>query len=231
LLIRKTRKSTYIYFFRLSYKSAKANEIFKKGDINFSGNSFSLSLEPYATRVFKIIGKKNSNPAKPKPNKPKEPNKPKDLSKPKTYARGISAKRKGSRKIATASLRWKVRDPYTGNKTYVKLRVQKRYYSKVRAARKARYLKLYRQNMAKYRASNNRIYFKRANKYLRAYRKTSAYIYKTVKYARYGWTSINKTRVYRYKTRSKGLYRFLVYAKDAAGNNQQNIAKGSFRIR
>ena len=226
-----TQVSVVFTLFGLNYQSATANEIFNKGDINFSGNSFSLSLEPYATRVFKVIGTKNSIPAKPKPNKPKEPNKPKDLSKPKTYARGISAKRRGSRKIATGSLRWKVKDPYTGNKTYVKLRIQKRNYSKARAARKARYLKLYRQNMAKYRASNNRIYFKRANKYLRAYRKTSAYIYKTVKYAKYGWTSINKTRVYRYKTRSKGLYRFLVYAKDRAGNDQQNIAKGSFRIR
>ena len=135
------------------------------------------------------------------------------------------------RRRRVSGLYWKVYDQNMTGKAYVTLKIQKRYHSKARKVRKARYLKLYRQNMAKYRASKNRIYFKRANKYLRAYRKTSAYIYKTVKYARYGWTSINKTRVYKYKTRSKGLYRFLVYAKDRAGNNQQNIAKGSFRIR
>ncbi len=53
-------KATFT-FSRLSYKSAIAKEIFKKGDIRFKGNSFSLTLKPYATRVYRIRGRRNSD--------------------------------------------------------------------------------------------------------------------------------------------------------------------------
>ncbi|KKK53332.1 hypothetical protein LCGC14_3095840, partial [marine sediment metagenome] len=74
-------------------------------------------------------------------------------------------------------------------------------------------------------------YKKAKNKYLRAYRKTSVYFYKTVKVANYRWTTINKVRIYKYKTRSTGIFRFIVMSKDQAGNTQYNKARAGFRIR
>jgi len=148
-----------------------------------------------------------------------------DTSKPKTYAKGTSAKRKGRRKIAKAKLRWRVRD--NSSKAKVVLKIQKKVRSKSRAKKKARYLKLYR----KYRKSKSRRNKKLAKKYKRAYRKTKTVFYKTVKNVRYGMTSINKWRAYRWRTRSRGLFRFLVYATDTAGNKQKNIAKGPIRIK
>ena len=148
-----------------------------------------------------------------------------DKSKPKTYAKGTSAKRKGKRKIATAKLRWKVRD--NSRKAKVTLKIQKRVKSKSRAKKKARYKKLY----LKYRKLRGKSNKKRARKYKKAYRKTKTVFYKTVKTARYGWTGINKWRAYKWKTRSKSVYRFLVYATDTAGNKQKNVARANFRIR
>ncbi len=170
-----------------------------------------------------------------------------DNSKPRTYAKGTSARRKGRRKIATAKLRWKVKD--NSNTVYVKLRIQKRIKSRSRVARKARYLRRYRayrgkylKYRTKYRKIRNRTlrrrykraavkYRKAKNKYLRAYRKTKTIVYKTVKVPNYRWTRVNKWRAYKWKTRSKGVYRYLVYAKDKAGNSQRNVAKAGFRIR
>ena len=158
-----------------------------------------------------------------------------DKSKPRTYAKGTSAKRKGRRKIASAKLRWKVKD--NSRKAKVTLKIQKKIRSKSRAKRKARYKKLYlkyrklmRSRSVRSKKQRNR-YKKLANKYKRAYRKTKTVFYKTVKAARYGWTGINKWRAYKWRTRSKGVYRFLVYATDTAGNKQKNIARANFRIR
>ena len=171
----------------------------------------------------------------------------KDTYKPRTYAKGTSAKRKGRRKTATARLRWKVKD--NSSRAYVKLRIQKRIKSRSRTARKARYLRTYRKYRGKYLTYKNKYrkirnrtlrrryqkaavrYKKAMNKYLRAYRKTKTVVYKTVRTPNYRWTSINKWRTYKWKTRSKGVYRYLVYAKDRAGNNQRNVAKAGFRIR
>ncbi len=148
-----------------------------------------------------------------------------DNSKPRTYAKGTSAKRKGRRKIATAKLRWKVKD--NDSKAKVTVKIQKKVKSKSRAKKKARYKKLY----LKYRKLRGKSNKKRAKKYKKAYRKTKTVFYKTVKTARYGWTGINKWRAYKWKTRSKNVYRFLVYATDTAGNKQKNIARANFRIR
>ena len=171
----------------------------------------------------------------------------KDTYKPRTYAKGTSARRKGKRKIATAKLRWKVRD--NTSTVYVKLKIQKRVKSKLRVKRKARYLKRYRAYRGKYLSykkqkskTKNRTlarryhraavkYKKAMNKYLRAYRKTKTVVYKTVKTPNYRWTRINKWRTYKWRTRSKGVYRYLVYAKDRANNSQRNVAKAGFRIR
>ena len=148
-----------------------------------------------------------------------------DKSKPRTYAKGTSAKRKGRRKIASAKLRWKVKD--NSSKAKVALKIQKKVKSRSRAKKKARYKKLY----LKYRKLRGKSNKKRARKYKKAYRKTKTVFYKTVKTARYGMTAINKWRAYKWKTRSKGVYRFLVYATDTAGNKQKNIARANFRIR
>ncbi|KKK84398.1 hypothetical protein LCGC14_2783750, partial [marine sediment metagenome] len=121
--------------------------------------------------------------------------------------------------------------------------------SRSRVARKARYLRTYRKYRGKYliykkkyRKTRNKTlrrryqraavkYKKATNKYLRAYRKTSVNVYKTVRTPNYRWTSINKWRTYRWKTRSAGVYRYLVYAKDRANSSQRNVAKAGFRIR
>ena len=155
--------------------------------------------------------------------------------------------RYAKRRLAFAKLRWKVKDD--SSKAYVKIRIQKRIKSRSRTARKARYLKTYKKYRGKYliykkkyRKIKNRTLRRRyqraavknkkaMNKYLRAYRKTKTVVYKTVKTANYRWTSINKWRTYEWRTRSSGLFRYLVYAKDKAGNKQQKIAKGSVRIK
>ena len=166
---------------------------------------------------------------------------------PKTYVNGYRAKAISKKKVATASLSWKVKN--NTRTAYVKLKIQKRVKSKLRVKKKARYLKTYRKYRGKYliykkkyRKTRNRtlrkryqraaVKYKRAmNKYLRAYRKTKTIIYKTVKTANYRWTSVNKWRSYNFRARSRGVYKYYVYAKDKAGNSQQNIARGSFRIR
>jgi|GEM_PF-1700677 len=146
----------------------------------------------------------------------------------------LRAYRDARRNIATAKIGWKVRDPYTGNKAYVKLKIQKRIKSKVRARRKARYKKLYLNYKKKYQKNRNRRlkrrYKKLAKRYFRAYRRTKTIIYKTVKVANYRWTSINKWRSYTYRTRSKGTYKIYVYAKDQAGNNQSSVARNALVI-
>ncbi len=159
----------------------------------------------------------------------------------------LKAYRDANKKVVTASLSWKVKDH--ANKAYVKLKIQKRVKSKLRVKKKARYLKTYRKYRGKYiiykkkyRKTRNRTlrkryqraavkYKKAMNKYLRAYRGTKTVVFKLVKTANYRWTGINKWRSYNFRTRSRGTYRYYVYAKNKAGNNQQNIAKGSFRIK
>ncbi len=147
----------------------------------------------------------------------------------------LRAYRDAKKRIAIARLKWKVRDPYTGNKSIVKLKIQKLVKSKVRTKRKARYFKQYRAWRAKYLKTKNRRlrarYKKRTSKYFKAYRKTKTVIYKTVKNVNYGLTGINKWRSYRYRTNKAGQYRYLVYATDRAGNKQRNVAKGAFRIK
>ena len=159
----------------------------------------------------------------------------------------LRAYKDSKNKVVTASLTWHVKD--YSSKAYVKLKIQKRVKSKLRVKKKARYLKAYRKYRGKYkiykkkyRKTRNRtlrrryqkaaVKYKRAmNKYLRAYRRTKTVVYKTVKTANYRWTHINKWRKYNFRTRSRGAYKYYVYAKDKAGNSQQNIARGSFRIR
>ncbi|RJQ31878.1 MAG: hypothetical protein C4562_05445 [Actinobacteria bacterium] len=55
--------------------------------------------------------------------------------------------------------------------------------------------------------------------------------YKLVKLVNYRLTSIGKTRVYRWKTKFPGTYRFYVLAKDRTGNSQQNSARNWIVIR
>ncbi|KKM90958.1 hypothetical protein LCGC14_1233390, partial [marine sediment metagenome] len=159
----------------------------------------------------------------------------------------LRAYRDAKKQMATARLKWKVTD--NASTAYVKLKIQKRLKSRSRVARKARYLRTYRKYRGKYliykkkyRKTRNRTLRRRyqraavknkkaMNKYLRAYRKTKTVVYKTVKRPNYRWTRINRWRTYKWRTRSAGVYRFLVYATDKAGNVQKNIAKASIRIK
>ncbi|TET55197.1 MAG: hypothetical protein E3J54_00610 [Actinobacteria bacterium] len=147
----------------------------------------------------------------------------------------MRAYRDARRNIATVKIKWKVVDPYTGKKAKVNLRIQKRLKSKSRAKKKARYKKLYLKNWKLYRKSRNkklkRRYKRRYRKYKKAYRKVKVYGYKTVKQANYGLTTINRWRTYKFKMRSKGKYRFIVKAKDRAGNTQKNTAVASITVK
>ncbi len=114
--------------------------------------------------------------------------------------------------------------------------IAKIYYKRYRISLKkkhskkaAHYLRLYRMVKKRYLTYRNRynvrkILSRRASKYKRAYRKTDPYNYKIVKKVNYKWTKINRTRYYKWRTRSKGVYKFYVYATDAAGNRQRNVA-------
>lgn len=134
------------------------------------------------------------------------------------------------RGMASALLNWKVYDPLAGNTAYVKIRIQKRTYPRKRA----RYWSLYRQSKIKYNRTRNRTlrkrYLQQAKIYYRRWRQVKAY-YKTIKIANYRWTGINKTRTYYWGASKPGKYRYLVYAKDRAGNMQRNVAIGYVRIR
>ena len=159
-----------------------------------------------------------------------------DNYRPRTYAPvRARAKRKGRRKIATARLHWKVRDPYTGNRAIVKVKIAKRTYSKARARRKSYYYRLYKRTKAKgLRIKNRKMRRRRLNQariYKRRWRRIKPTYYRRVKTANYGLTTINRTRSYRWRTRSPGVYRFYVYSRDRASNSQRNVARNYLIIR
>lgn len=99
-----------------------------------------------------------------------------DTYKPRTSAPYSRRVKRGK----NTRLYWKVKDPYTGNRAAVTLKIQKK-------------------------VSNTR--------------------YETKKIVRYDWTTINRLRYYLQKFNYPGTYRFLVYARDRAGNRQYNIAR------
>jgi len=159
-----------------------------------------------------------------------------DNYRPRTYAPvRARAKRKGRRKIATARLYWKVRDPYTGNRAIVKIKIAKRTYSKARARRKSYYYRLYKRTKAKgLRIKNRKMRRRRLNQariYKRRWRRIKPTYYRRVKTVNYGWTSINRTRSYRWRTRTPGTYRFYVYSKDRVSNPQRNVARNYLIIK
>ncbi len=123
--------------------------------------------------------------------------------------------------------------PHKGQSNIV-VKIRKRIKSKSRVKRQARYKKLYLKYRNLYRKTRNRTlkrhYKSRAAKYHRAYRRIKVVFYKTVKTVRAGWKNSGQWNTYKYKG-SAALYKYYVYATDRAGNKQQNIAKGSFRIK
>ncbi len=142
--------------------------------------------------------------------------------------------RRAKKGTATAIVKFMAKDAPANGKSNLHTKLRKRYVSKSRTAKKARYLRLYRAYKAKYKRTRNRTlkrrYLRSAQKYYKAYRKTKTAYYKTVKNIRVGGQKSGSWKTYRYTGR-KALYKFYVYATDIAGNKQQNIAKGSFRIR
>ena len=158
-----------------------------------------------------------------------------DNYRPRTYALKRAKTKRNRKKVATARLYWKVRDPYTNNRALVKLTIKKRVYSRSRAVKKARYFRLYKHYRTKYRKTRNRRLRKRyqkwANVYKRRYKKIKPRYYRRIKTVSYGWTTINKTRVYRFKTKTRGTYRYYVSAKDKAGNTQRNTASNYIIVR
>lgn len=142
--------------------------------------------------------------------------------------------RRAKKGTATANVKFMAKDTPGNGKSNLLTKIRKRFVSKSRIAKKARYLRLYRAYKAKYKKTKNRTlkrrYLRSAQKYYKAYRKTNTAYYKTVKNIRAGWRNSGTWKTYRYTGR-KALYKFYVYATDTAGNKQQNIAKGSFRIR
>ena len=153
-----------------------------------------------------------------------------DSYKPRTFAPYKKYARRNRRGVATARLYWKVFDPYTAGTAYVKLKVKKKIYSKIRAKRKALYYKRYKAYKAKYLYYRTRYrtiagrYYRGARIYYKRYRRVKVYYWRNVKTVDYGWTSINKTRSYRWRLRTPGTYKFYVLSKDKAGNSQRNVA-------
>ena len=148
----------------------------------------------------------------------------------KRYYRYYRLARKG---LAVVDLRWKVLDAPANSKAYVKLRVQHKTYSRSAKRKKDRSWRLYRINKVKYKRTRNRTlkrrYLQMAKIYYRRYRKIKP-SYRNVKTINYGYTPINKIRIYKFKTSKAGAYRYFVYAKDRAGNMQKKAAKGSVRV-
>ena len=136
--------------------------------------------------------------------------------------------------VATAKVKFMAKDAPFNGKSNLLAKIRKRIKSKSRAKKQARYKKLYLKNRNLYRKTRNRTlkrrYKKRAGKYKKAYRKVKVVYYKTVKTVRAGWKNSGSWKTYKY-TGKKGIYKFYVYATDTVGNKQQNIAKGSFRIK
>ena len=136
--------------------------------------------------------------------------------------------------IATAKVKFMAKDAPFNGKSNLLAKIRKRIKSKSRAKKQARYKKLYLKYRNLYRKTRNRTlkrrYKKRAGKYKKAYRKVKVVYYKTVKTVRAGWKNSGSWKTYKY-TGKKGLYKFYVYATDTAGNKQQNVAKGAFRIK
>ncbi|KKM75540.1 hypothetical protein LCGC14_1389220, partial [marine sediment metagenome] len=110
-----------------------------------------------------------------------------DSYKPRTFAPYKNYARRNRRGVATARLYWKVFDPYTAGAAYVKLKVKKKIYSKIRAKRKALYYKRYKAYKAKYlyyRTRNRTIagrYYRGARIYYKRYRRVKVYYWRTVK--------------------------------------------------
>ena len=160
-----------------------------------------------------------------------------DTYKPTTYAPYKHYSSRNSRGVATAKLYWKVFDPYTANYAYVKLKIKKKNYSKTRAAKKAYYYKRYRYYKSRYlfyRTRNRTIaarYYRGARIYFKRYRRVKVYYWSHVKTVDYGWTTINKTRIYRWRLRTPGTYKFYVLSRDQAGNTQRNVASNYIIVR
>ena len=157
-----------------------------------------------------------------------------DRIKPKTYAprKHTSKRRRG---VATAKIYWKVRDSYTGNKAYVKIVVKKRVYSAARRAREARALRAFKSWRAKARKTTNknlaRKYRQKMRMHKRRLNKARRQAYRRVKTINYKWTRINRLRVYKWRTRASGKFKFWVMARDQARNPQRNVARNYVIIR
>ncbi len=165
--------------------------------------------------------------------------KSKNLALRRRYAKAknkyLRAYRDSKKQIATARLKWKVSDTFSENKAKVIVKVDRKVISRPHKRRKDIYYKKYKAYKAKYKKTKNRRLRKRyldaADKYFKAYRKTNQYKYIQVKRVNYGLTTVNKWRTYKYKARWAGNYRYHVYATDQGNNKQQNIARGSIRIK
>ena len=160
-----------------------------------------------------------------------------DSYKPRTFAPYKYYARRNSRGIARPKLYWKVYDPYTANKAYVKLKIKKRTYSRTRAAKKAYYYKRYRSYKSRYlyyRTRNRTIagrYYRGAKIYFKRYRSVKVYYWRHVRTVDYRWTTINRTRYYRWRLTTPGTYKFYVLSKDQAGNSQRNVARNYIIVR
>ncbi len=158
---------------------------------------------------------------------------PDSRPRPRTYAKRFRSRRKGRRKVARVKLTWYVKDS-TG-KAYVKLKLKKRVYSRIRARRRTRYYNIYRLYKRKYSSTRNRVlrrrFLRAARWYFKRYRRSKPYVYKTVKMINYKWTKVNKWRTYLFLTKSPGKYRFYVYAKSQAGAYQRNVAGARGTVR
>ena len=140
------------------------------------------------------------------------------------------AYRRAIKQVAIANIRYYVKDPYS-DKAAATLRIQK----KVKSRLKPRYYALYKKYKAAYLKSKNPILKKRyltaLRKYYDAWRKYPTFVYNTIKTAKYRSVSTNVWHTYKYTTGSAGTFRYLIHARDRAGNSEQQVRSGSLIIK
>jgi hypothetical protein len=144
------------------------------------------------------------------------------------------AYRQSIKQIATAYIPYYVKDPYS-DKAYTKVIIQKRVYLRSRAKLKAHYFNLYKLNKGKYIKSKNsylrKRYLSQAKIYYRRWRNTKTFANKAIKIANFGWLPTSRWRTYKYSTNTPGTYGYIIYARDRAGNTQQQVRSGTLIIR
>jgi len=157
-----------------------------------------------------------------------------DTYKPRTYGKKVVARR-ASKKRAPRYLQlykaYSSKYKREKNKT-----LRKRYKSAAR-----RYYIAYRRAIKQIAIANIRFYVKdpysdkatstiKLQKAIRS-KKTKKIVYKTTKIIRFGLGATNTWRIYKFETSIAGTNKYIIYAKDRAGNTAQQVRNGTLIVK